>query len=70
MKAVINAVLASNIANDHCGARKIFLDNRHACQELFVLLFEEMNLIVGRTCRNNIIGFPGNDERLTLPKNA
>ena len=69
-KAVINAVLDSNIANDCCGAWKIFLDNRCACPELLVILFEEMNLIGGGTCRNNRICFPGDDERLAFTKGS
>ena len=40
MNAVINDVLDSSIVNDHCGSRKIFLDNRHACPEIFAVLFE------------------------------
>ena len=40
MKAFINAVLDSNIANYHCGACKTFLDNMYACPELFPILFE------------------------------
>ena len=70
MKEFINYVLDSNIANDHCGAWKIFLDNRCACPELLVILFEEMNLIGGGNRRKNRIGFPGNDERLTFTKGA
>ena len=38
-EAVINYVLYSNIANDRCGVRKIFLDNRYACPYLFPILF-------------------------------
>ena len=68
MKAVICYFLASNITNDNCGARKIFLDNMYACPDLFVILFKDMNPIGSGTCRKNIIVFPGNDERLTLPK--
>ena len=67
-KPVINAVLDSNSANDHCKSRKIFLEDRYDCTDIFAVLFEEMNLIGGGTCRKNIIDFPGNDERLTLPK--
>ena len=51
-KAVINAAIASKISNNHCGLRKLFLDNRYDCPELFVVLFEKMNLIGGGTCRN------------------
>ena len=40
MKAVINYILALNFDNDHCGARKIFLDNRYAWPELFTIIFE------------------------------
>ena len=70
MKAVINDFLDSNIANDNYGAWKIFLEKRYACPELFSIIFEDMNLVGGGTCRNNIIGFPGNYERLKFPKGA
>ena len=69
-KDVINAVLVSNITNYHYGARKIFLDNMYACSELFAILFEEMNLIGGGTCRKNRICFPGDDERLAFTKGS
>ena len=65
---VNNSALAPNIANYHFGAPEIFFDVSYACTELFAIIFEEMNLIGGGTCRKNIIDFPGNDERLTLPK--
>ena len=68
MKAVINYVLASNIANDHFGVRIIFLKHWYACPELFEILSEDLNLILGGTYRKNRIGFPGNDELLTLTK--
>ena len=70
IKAVINAILASNITNDCCGARKIFLHDRYACPDLFSIIFEEMDSIGGGTCKKNRICLPGNDERLTLPKVA
>ena len=70
MRAVINSVLASNTANYHCGAQKLFLDNRYDCPELFVILFEEMKLIGSRTCRKNTIYFPVNDELLIFSKGA
>ena len=69
-KAVINAAIASKISNNHCGLRKLFLENRYDCPELFEILFEETNLIGGGTCRKTIIYFPVNDEWLTLPKFA
>ena len=67
-KAVINAVLDSNIANDCCGAWKIFLDNGYSCPELFAILFEEIKIIGGGTCRKYRIVFPVNDEQLIFPK--
>ena len=70
MKAVNNSALAANIANDYCGTRKLFFDKRYAFTELFVVLFEEMNLIGGGTCRKNRIGFSGNYEWLTFPIGA
>ena len=45
MKAVINYVLASNIANYHFYSRNLFLDDRYACTDLSANLFEDMNLI-------------------------
>ena len=68
MKAVINYVLTSNIANDHFKVRIIFIENRYACPDLFTILSEEMSLIGGGTYRKNIIGLTGNDELLTLTK--
>ena len=68
MKAFINSVLVSNISNDYCGAWEIFLDNGYACPELFAIMFKYMNLIGCVTCRNDRIGFPGNDERLAFTK--
>ena len=70
MKAVITYFLASNISNDHCGLHIIFLENRYACPDLFLILSGKMDLIGGGTYRNNRIGFPGNDELLTLKKVA
>ena len=67
---VINSVLDSHISNDHCGSRKILLDNRYDYPELFEIIFEEIKLIGGGTCRKKIIDFPGNYERLTFPKGA
>ena len=58
----------SHIANDHCRSRKILLDNRYDYPELFEIIFEEIKLIGGGTCRKKIIYFTGNDERLTFPK--
>ena len=40
MEAVINYGLASNIANDNCVGRQIFLGNRYACPGIFSHLFE------------------------------
>ena len=41
---------------------------KYACPEIFSILFEEINLIGGGTCRKKIIGLPENDERLKLKK--
>ena len=68
MKAVIHAALASKNSNDNYGARKLFLENRYGCPELFAILFEDINLIGGGTCRNIRICFLGDDEPLTFPK--
>ena len=70
MKEVINSILASNIANDHFGVRIIFLKHWYACPELFEILSEDLNLILGGTYRKNRIGFTGNYERLKFPKVA
>ena len=66
----MNYILASNIANGHCGAYKVFFDKNYACPDLFAILFEEMSLIGAGTCRKNIIRFPGNDEHLTFTKGS
>ena len=70
IKAVINAVLDSNIKNDDYGTHEIFLGNRYYFTGIFAILFEYMNLIGGGNCRNNRIYFRGNCERLTFPKGA
>ena len=70
IKAVINYFLDSNISNDHYGERKLLLHNMYACTELFVILGEEMNLIVGGTCRKKRISFLGDDERSKWPKDS
>ena len=57
MKAVINDVLASNIENDHCGARKLIPYNRHDFPKLFAIIFEEIKFIGGVTYIKNIIFF-------------
>ena len=67
-KEEINYVLAPNIINDHSEERKHSLTTGMLCKELFSILFEDMNLIGGETCRNNIIYIPGNDKWLALPK--
>ena len=69
-KAVINADLALKIEKCHYGAHKLFLYNRYAWPDIFAILGELIDLIWGGTCRNNIIGFPGDDERLIFPKSA
>ena len=42
----------------------------YACTEIFTIIFEKVNLIGGGTCRNDRIGLPGNDERLTFSRGA
>ena len=70
MKAVINYVLGSKIANDHFGTQKQLLYNSYDCTELSEIIFEDMNLIGGETFRNSIIGFPLNDKWLASTKGA
>ena len=70
MKAVVNAVIASGMANDPDGARELFFDNRYAAPELCALLQEELNVYSAGTCRANRIGFPGKDPRLVLSSRA
>ena len=43
-KAVINAVIKSNIAMDPDGSRCIFMDNRYQCAELALLLRENYQI--------------------------
>ena len=68
MKAFINSVLASNVKHYHYGARRLLLDDMYACLDLVAILFEEMDLIGGGTCRKNRIGFKEDDEWLKFPK--
>ena len=57
MKEFINAILASKISNDHCGAHELLLDIMYDFKELFVILSEYMNLIGGGIYRKNRIVF-------------
>ena len=70
MKAVINALLASNVLNDTYWSQILSIDNSYACPELFVIIGEEMNLIWGGTWRKNIVCFPGDEKWLTFSKLA
>jgi len=70
-KAVINAVLQTEMHNDVDGARTIALDNRYQCPELAVLLRLRYNVYTAGTCRRNRIGFPQEHLGLVkLPKHA
>ena len=67
IKVFFNGIITAGVVNDHDGARELFLDNRRACPELLAILEEELNVIVGGTCRNNRKRFPLKYDCLTLP---
>ena len=52
-KAVANAIIRSNIANDPHGCRHIFMDNRYAAPQLFALLKTNYNIRGVGTCKAN-----------------
>ena len=69
-KAVLNAVIRAGLSNDPQGSRVIAMDNRYAAPELFVVLLEIHDIYASGTTRSNRIGYPKDDERLTVPRGA
>ena len=67
-KAVANAILKSQIANDLDGCRYLFMDNRYAAPQLLALMLTNYNIRAVGTCKANHKGFES--EALQLPKDA
>eukprot|EP00957_Ditylum_brightwellii_P112093 8546947-Ditylum_brightwellii.AAC.1 len=70
MKAVVNASIASGIANDPKCICILYTDSRYACPELFAGLQEGLNLLAAGTCWKSMKGFPGKDEHVIVPHGA
>lgn len=61
MKAVVNAVVMSNLgdgSDEENGYRVISLDNRYQCPQLAFLLMARYHIMLVGTCRQNRIGWP------------
>ena len=67
-KAVANAILKSQIANDLDGCRYLFMDNRYAAPQLLALMLTNYNIRAVGTCKANRKGFES--DALQLPKDV
>jgi len=65
-KAVANSILKARIDNDRDGCRHMFMENRYAAPQLFVLMLTNYNIRTVGICRANRVGFES--EALKLPK--
>ena len=65
-KAVANAIVKSQIANDRDGSRHIFMDNRHEAPQLFEIMITNYNLRGPGTCKATRVG--NDSEHLQLGK--
>ena len=52
-KYVSNAIINSGIVNNSHGYRHLYIDNRYAVPQLFVLIESKYNMIAVGTCRAN-----------------
>ena len=68
-KAVANAIIKSGINNDVHGSRHIFMDNRYAAPQWFVIMLKEWNLRGVGTCKSNRKGFPSAELPLSNSSN-
>jgi hypothetical protein len=67
-KAVVNSIIQSKLAKDPDGIRCLFMDNRYASANLFILLREKFEILCAGTTRGNRIGWP--KEMMTLQKSG
>ena len=44
-KVVVNSIIQSKLGKDPDGIRHVFMDNRYACANLFVLLCEKFDIV-------------------------
>jgi Transposase IS4 len=65
-KAVLNAVLATDMHREVNGARHIALDNRYQCPELALVLRQKFKIYSTGTCRKNRKGW--DKDQMTLEK--
>ena len=54
VKVVVNVIITVGVVNDPNGAIKLCLDNRHACPEIMAILEDDLNVLIGGTCSNNV----------------
>ena len=64
-KAVVNAIVCSNLDMDPNGKHRLFMDNRYSSAALFVLLREQCKIVCSGTTRKNRIGWPKEEMDLT-----
>ena len=55
-KAVVNAIIQSNLGNDPDGIRGLFIDSRYTAPQLLIVLREHHDILVAGTTRKNKIG--------------
>ena len=67
-KAVANAILKSEIANDPHGSRHLYMDNRYTAPQLLALMVTNWNLRGVGTCKANRKGFASS--KLVIQKSA
>ena len=67
-KAVANAILKSEIANDPHGSRHLYMDNRYTAPQLLALMVTNWNLRGVGTCKANRKGFASH--KLPIEKSA
>ncbi len=67
-KAVVNAIISSDLANDTDGYRELYMDNRYSSPSLFILLREKYGLLSCGTIRSNRKGW--NPELMNLKKSS
>ena len=67
-KAVANAIVKSQIANDKCRSRHAFMDNGHVTPQLFAIMLTNYNLRGSQPCKENRVG--NDSESLQLSKSC
>ena len=54
IKVFVHGIITAGVVNDPNGAIKLCLDNRHACPEIMAILEDDLNVLIGGTCSNNV----------------